>query len=312
MIEDGVFKGVDYHEDVNNFFTNKIMSNNFVLHGIKQEGSDDYPYTIHCTNDYFYLEYTEKYQQLGYRNWGYTLVPKNTPVTYYELQEDGSYLEKTQTLDYTACYGFKQREDGSLFFDFFKGPLEDSGLDYIELDELPEEGEEGVIYIINENGTKVSYEWVQSTNGYEFLLYDNWFNSVGEFAINANYATFYLSGTALASIGSVYFEKSLDEDDLYFSKDSTIIGALAKTLFGWGFQATDTWMDYIKNSKIRINKDENNEIISYDIGLDVMGKLNGSETGLHEISYTIDSFGKGNVQFVEEFLNSTLGGGLYE
>lgn len=319
MIEDGVFKGIEYHEDVYEFLNNKISTNNYILRGIKQQSNSDYesiyPYIIHCTNDYFYLEYNEKFlktlsesDRKKYSNYGYAMIPKNTPITYYELQENGTYLEKTQTLSYTSCYGFKQKEDGTFFFDFFKGPLENSGLEYREVDSLPETGEEGKLYIIEEAGKKVAYEYRETTNGMDYVFYSNWFNSVGDFYINDSIATFYLSGTALSSIGALYFEKSLTQEDEYFSNNITILGALANGLFGWGFQQTDTWMDYVKNSKIRINRNADNEITSYDIGLDIMAKVNGSEAGLNEISYTIDSFGEGNVQSVEDFLATTLGG----
>ena len=88
-------------------------------------------------------------------SYGYALVPKNTPITYYETQTDGTVLEKTQTLSYTSCYGFKKDKNGNFIFDYFKGPLETNGLTYIEVDELPLTGEEGVLYIIEENNKKV-------------------------------------------------------------------------------------------------------------------------------------------------------------
>ena len=99
----------------------------------------------------------------------------------------------------------------------------------------------------------------------------------------------------------------MENENEYYSKDSTIIGALAHSLFGWGFQASNTWMDYIKNSKIRINKDSNNNITSYDVCLDVLATFNEA-IGLHEISYTIDSFGEGNVEKIETFINENIGG----
>ena len=316
----GELKGISYHEEVNDFLNNKINSNNFILRGIKQRTSDGieapYPYEIHCTNDYFYLDYNPEFvDTLTEENkkycvsYGYALVPKNTPITYYETQTDGTVLEKTQTLSYTSCYGFKKDKNGNFIFDYFKGPLETNGLTYKEVDELPLTGEEGVLYIIEENNKKVAYEYRKINDGeYGFAFYSNWFNSVGDFYINDSIATFYLSGTALSSIGRHYFEKSITNENEYYSKNVTIIGALAHSLFGWGFQATNTWMDYIENARIKINKDSNNNIESYDIILDVLAKLNGSSYGIQEVYYTISDFGNGNVEDVEVFLNNYIGG----
>ena len=67
-------------------------------------------------------------------------------------------------------------------------------------------------------------------------------------------------------------------------------------------------MDYIENARIKINKDSNNNIESYDIILDVLAKLNGSSYGIQEVYYTISDFGNGNVEDVEVFLNNYIGG----
>ena len=299
LVTSGDLKGVDYHLDVYDFFNNKMNTNNFVLHGIKQKlngsESDVVPYTIHCTNDYFYLEYEDP----SYTNWGYALVPAYTPITYYENGE-----AKTQTLEYTACYGFKKRSNGSFEFDYFKGPVANSNQLYKEVNELPETGEENTLYIIKENGAKYSYYYSENT----WKLYGEWFNSVSDFYVNESYASFYLSGSALSSIGSLYFEKSLTNEDEYFSKSTEIRGALANGLFGWGFQATNTWMEYTTQANLKINRDSNSNITSYDIGLSLKYYTNGSYAGIGQIYYTIDSFGNGNVPAIDEFLNTTFGG----
>ena len=106
----------------------------------------------------------------------------------------------------------------------------------------------------------------------------------------------------------IILKKSLTNENEYFSTNTTIIGALAHSLFGWGFQATTTWMDYIESSRIRLNKDANNNIESYDIVLDVLAMLNGSSYGIQEVYYTIDSFNNGNIEEVEIFLNNYIGG----
>lgn len=299
LVTSGELKGVDYHSDVYEFFNNKMNTNNFVLHGIKQKlngsESNGIPYTIHCTNDYFYLEYEDP----SYTNWGYALVPAYTPITYYENGE-----AKTQTLEYTACYGFKKRSNGSFEFDYFKGPVANPSQLYKEVNELPETGEENTLYIINENGIKYSYYYSENT----WKLYGEWFNSVNDFYVNESYASFYLSGSALSSIGSLYFEKSLTNEDEYFSKSTEIRGALANGLFGWGFQATNTWMEYTTQANLKVNRDSNNNICSYDIGLSLKYYANGSYAGIGQIYYTIDSFGNGNVPAIDEFLNTTFGG----
>lgn len=307
LVMNGSFKGIDYHEDVYDLLNVKMNTNNFVLHGIKQPNTSLYPYTIHCTNDYFYLEYDKK-NFPNYTNYGFVLIPKGKQVTYYEEDTTGNLNEKTQTLNYTSCYKFKQKEDGSFYYSDFIGPIESDGIKYIEVDSLPEVGQENTLYIVEVNGSKVVYEYRKgSNNTYEYFEYSSWFDSVGDFYINDSIATFYLSGTPLTSIGAHYFEKDLENENVYYSKDSTIMGALANSLFGWGFQASDTWMDYIKNSKIKVNKDDNNNIISYDICLDVLATFNDA-IGLHEISYTVDGFGEGNVDVVDSFIKDSIGG----
>lgn len=315
LVKSGELKGISYHEDMFEFLNNKIKSNNYVLHGVKQRTSDGvespYAYNIHCTNDYFYLEYNSDFvASLSEENkklcisYGYMLVPKGKEITYLDNGE-----EKTQTLDYTSCYRFKKDENGNFYFDLFKGPLETDGLTYKEVDSLPSSGEENVLYIIEENGIKVAYEYREITDGeYGFALYSNWFNSVGDFYINDSIATFYLSGTALSSIGCHYFEKSRTKDNEYYSTNTTIIGAIAHSLFGWGFQPTTTWMDYIQSSRIVINEDDNGNIESYDIVLDVLAMLNGSSYGIQNVYYTVDNFGNGNIEEIDTYLNSTLGG----
>ena len=312
LIVTGKLKGVDYHEDVNDFFTKVMPSNNFVLHGIKQnanilENNDD-PYTIHCTKEYFFLEYSLELQKQGYQNFGYVYFPKNTTVTYKE-DVNGVPMNKTQTLSYSACYSFFQNNNGEFVIDKFIGPTENGATKYKEVDQLPETGDYNTFYIVEENGIKVAYEYREISNGvFGWALYDNWFNSVGDFPINGVMASFYVGSTALAKIGSLYFEQNLKNPNEYYSKDLSVIGVLANGLFGWGFQHTDTWMDFIETAKLKVNKNLTNEILSYDLCLDVRARLNGGEEELHEISYNIDSFGSANVVEVDNFLNKIKGG----
>jgi len=301
----GELKGVKYHNDMYDFFKNKISSNNYVLHGIKQPGSSQYPYTIHCTNNYFFLEY-DSLNYPGFENYGFAIVPKGKEITYYEKDSYGVEQAITKTLNYTSCYKFKQRDDGSFYFTSLIGPLEKDNITYLEVDNLPATGTKNVIYIVEEEGKKVAYEWRDSSKDY-IEYSSSWFNSVGDYPMDNISATFYLSSTPLTTIGPNYYEKDLKEENTYYSDDNGVLSVLANGLFGWGFQSTTTWMDYIKNSKIRVNKDLNNEILSYDICLDVLASYN-DEYALHEIYYTVDSFGEGNVTEIEDFLTTTFGG----
>ena len=301
--------GIDYHKDVNDFFTKVMPSNNFVLHGIKQdanvlEDTGDDPYTIHCTNDYFYLEYSKSLQAQGYQNFGYVYLPKNTTVTFKD-ELNSVPLNKTQTLDYSACYSFYKDNNGEFVMNKFIGPIE-SGIDYIEVDNLPETGKYNTYYIVEENGVKVAYEYREISDGvHGWALYDTWFNTVGDFPINGVMASFYVGSTALTEVGSLYFEQNLNNENEYYSSNLSVIGVLANGLFGWGFQHTDTWMDYIEGSKLRVNKDSSNQVTSYEMCLDV---FNNGDSKIHEISYEIDSFGKGNVIEVDNFINQIIGG----
>ena len=298
LVMNGEITGIEYHNDVYELLNNKINTNNFVLHGIKEPGNSSYPYTIHCTNDYFFLEYDDSYS--GYENYGFAMVPKGKEITYYE-----NGREITQTLNYSSCYKFKQKADGNFYFSTFIGPLETNGEKYIEVDTLPTVGNNNYLYIIEENGEKVVYQWRE--NDSSFFKLSSWFNSIGDYYIDDYIETFYLSSTPLSSIGAYYFEKDLNNENKYYSKDPTITKSLAYSLFGWGFQKDDNWIDFTENAKISVNKDENNNILSYDIGLNFWGTKN-NVYGLYDIYYTIDSFGQGNHEETESFLSNILGG----
>lgn len=308
-VADGSLKGVEYYDDVNDFF-NKVKSNNYVLEGIKQNLStgtvNTYNYTIHCTNDYFFLDYTDS----RYQDWGYALVKKGTTVKYQEQSSSGAIVTKTQKLNYDACYGFAKAEDGSFYFDFFKGPVETDYMKYMEVDELPATGNSATLYIVkNEDGTKDVYEWTQVSDGvYGFALYSKWADSVGDYYINNASATFYLKSSGLCNISKYYFQKNRTKDNAYYTNDNDVLSLLANGLFGWGFQSTTTWMDYVVNANLRVNKTDG-VITSGEIGLDVLASVNGSKESTQEIYYTIKDFGNGNVSEVEDFLNNTLGGG---
>ena len=297
-IEAGTLVGVDYYEDTKAFF-DKTKENNYVLEGIHVKNSNGVltqaPYTIHCTNNYFFLEY----QDDNYTDFGYVLVPENTEVKYKKNGE-----EQTQTLKYAACYGFSKDEEGKLYFDDFMGPVENGDIKYQEVEKLPDQGDENILYIVPDaSGKKVVYEWVADKDGhYHFNRYSDWYDCVGDFYFNNISATFYFSGTILSEIGCHYFEKDLREgyQDEYYSTDSAIMSTLANGLFGWGFQPTTTWMDSIVEARVAVHK-ENSEIASADVGLVVMANYAGTY-GSQNIYYTVKDFGKGSVQEVETFL----------
>ena len=97
-------------------------------------------------------------------------------------------------------------------------------------------------------------------------------------------------------------DKDNDENYQYYSTNSDVLSALANGLFGWGFNESTTWMDYIQYADLKINKDSNNNIVSADIGLSVLHS--GDEELIY---YTIDNFNSTSVSKVETFLNN-LGG----
>ena len=71
-------------------------------------------------------------------------IPEKTKVTYVD-EEKGSI---TQTLNYESCYGYSKNENGELYFDFFKGPIETEDTHYLKVDSLPEKGDSSYLYIV--------------------------------------------------------------------------------------------------------------------------------------------------------------------
>lgn len=306
---EGTLKGVDAYDDVATFF-NKTKSNNFVLEGIKQNLStgaiSNYPRTIYCTNDYFYVSYNEGYE--NYENWGFVLVPKGTEITYdQEVTTDGiNYVTKTfkKSVYYDACYQFKQKADGSFHFTGFVGPIETTSTKYLEVDELPSVGKTDTLYIlVNKDGTKSVYEWIEESG---FVGGSSWIDSVGDVYINGISATFYLSGTPLSDIGAHYFEKDLEKENVYNSSDGSVMSYLANGLFGWGFSDTTTWMSYITNSYLEIIKD-GDDVSGANVGLEVTANVGNNKYETQQIYYTIKDFGKGNKAEIDAFLEGIIG-----
>jgi len=313
-IKNNTLKGVSSYSDIDNFLA-LTETNNYVIEGIRIKGAsgDTLPsYRIHLTSSYFYLEYLE-YDTNGniiestYSNWGYAFIKKGQEITLNELDSEGNTTTSTiGPLNYDACFGFSKTSNGFIF-DFFKGPVESETQKYLEVDELPIEGDSNYLYIVNnaETNTKEVYEWIEidgTTNEMGFSKYSNWYDNVGDFPINDASASFYLTGTSgLTKLGSHFYEKYIDKDNSYYSTSNDILSMLANGLFGWGFQETTTWMSYIENSFIEIEKDSNNDIEKANIGLGVKASINGGAFSTQNIYYTYNFTNSGMVDELESF-----------
>lgn len=308
-VTNGELKGVDYHEDVYDALTNVVSQNNYVLHGINIISSTGTTttgaYDIYCNQDYFLVDYKDP----SYYDWGFVLVPANKEITYRNYNPStGSYEDVTQTLTYDAFYGFRKDYDGTFYFDFFKGPVETDTTKYLYVTSLPTVGEKGILYILDDGtGVPNVYEWVELIEGtYGYKFYSTWYDTVGDAYINDMSATFYLSSSGLCDIGSYYFEKDNTKENVYYSKDTSVLGTLANGLFGWGFQQTTTWISYVNNSQMTLYKDSLGEINKIDIGLYVRASIGGGAFDNQYIYYTMDNFGNAQVSDVEAFLNGII------
>lgn len=300
LLVNGKLKGVDYFDDVNTFFA-ASKNNNYTLSGPTGEYTAVAPYTIYCTNDYFYLEYAEEYS--SYDNYGYTFVKKGNTINVRNYDENGEWDGTTTpyTLNYDACFEFKKDENGDLYYALFVGPIENEDVSYLEVETLPEIGEENILYIVEEDDKKVVYEWKEQSDGsYVFSLYSSWYTTVGDFYINTGAATFYLDSMGLCDYAYMLYEKedySSEDEHSYVSHDSDVISGLANGLFGWGFQTSTTWMDYIVDSKLKVNLDGGNNLVSAKIGLTI------THDGIDEyLYYSMSDFGTTSNSDVESFL----------
>ena len=301
----GTIDGRDYHEDVKKFL-DLTMQNNYKIEGIFETMTTGqqtkYPQNYYCTNDYFYIEYLDEYATY-YPNWGYVLVPAGKTVTYYDFENGVKGKAHTQTLNYDACYRFTEYED-SYIFDLFKGPVQVDNTEYLKVDELPTVGDPNVFYIVYNNETNENevYVYTQDSKGnYYFMLYSKWFNTVGDFYINNEAATFYLSSTATGHYGANYFEKNVEKENSYFSKDATVITDLSSSIFGWGWNDSNTWMDYCIGATLNIEKEKYSGISSANLGVQIELK-----DEVKEMYYTFKDFGTTSVPEVEEFLKGVL------
>ena len=306
-------EGVLEQEEITDFST-LVNQNNFTLEGItltEPSGAvSSTSTTIYCTNDYFLYDFKDT----KYKDFGFAFIKANTEVPVYSYDEEGN-LSSTPTMvshTYDGCYEFERGSDGSIYFVRFIGPVENENTKYVYVDELPATGEAGYLYIYEnpETGVTNVYEWAEVDGKYKWNLYSEWYDTVGDFYVYNYGATFYLSSTAFTALAPSLFEKSNPGDansHAYFTANMDIASALANGLFGWGFQATTTWMDYITNAYLTINYDSSETIESVDLGLGVMASVGGGLMGEQKISYNFSDFGSTSVTAVEEVLNGLYG-----
>ena len=308
--KNGTLKGVASYSNIQSAL-NQFNSNNFTIHGLTitnpNNQVENRNATIYCTNDYFLYDYSSENNASGWNDFGFAFVKRNKPVQIEAKNQDGTYENsRVSTLDYDAAYEFEIDPDGNYHFVNIIGPLESETTDYMCVEELPATGETNVLYIVpdNENGGYDVYEYLETTGGeYSFAFIQDWYDSIGDFYVYNTGATFYPSATILPIFGSMLFEKddmSLTETTSYHSTNSDIISALANGIFGWGFQPTTTWMDYILQANLDFTYD--NSIVNLiTLSLDVFATVNGV-TGIHNVAYNFDNFGVTNHQNTSEFL----------
>jgi len=313
-LEAGSLKGVDYHEDVQAFFQ-KAALDDYVIEGIKVKGKsgDSKPaYRIHLNPSYFYLEYLD-YDDAGqeipsssYANWGYAYLEKGQEIT---ISKDDGETEVIGPLSYDACFGFVKAGE-SFAFDFFKGPVETETVKYKEVDALPATGESSYLYIVPnaETGEREVYEWIEidgTTGEMGFSKYSSWYEDVGAFPINDASATFYLSGSSgLTELGAHFFEEDTSSESSYYASSSDILTLLANGLFGWGFQSTTTWMSYVTNAYLTVQKDASGALSGGEIGLGINASVDGGAYTEQRIVYSYDFEASGKVAEVEDFFSS--------
>ncbi len=311
LINNNQLHGVDYHEDMYDLLHEKIGGNNYVLEGTKVKGdSTIHRYNIHCTENYFYVKYSDVYAKQGYKDFGFALVKKNTPVTYKTLNDSNKVVTINQTLNYDACYVFEKDDNGNFYFSDFIGPIEND-LKFIEVDNLSDISsyEKNTYYIVNENGIKKAYEYKEVSNGvYDITYIMDWFDSIADFPINDVSASYYFTSNGFVEYAPMFYEQDLKDSTLYHCSDTDVLSILANGLFGWGFMSTTTWMEYITESRIKINKNDSNNILSANIAIGINASVNGGNYVEQEVYYEIKDFNTANIDVVDDFLSTYMGG----
>lgn len=311
----GTLNGVKYHSDVLSFF-DLAAENNYVLTGprVKENGllAEEYNFKVNCTEDYFFIDYIDE----TYEDWGYMYIPSGNEIR-YTTSEGGSYVLNNA---YDSCFGYYRNSSGEYAFDSFIGPVSEE-YTFIAIDgydNLPETGDESYYYIVKNatTGENSVYIWTvvetdaegNDVYGYE-VFSSYWYSNVGQFYINDASATFYISSQAsLLGSAQYYYEQSLTDENYYTTSNSTITSSLANGLFGWGFQQTTTWMDYVNYSFLRINKNSAGEIESAELGLNVSAIRSGTSVSL-DVYYEISDFGNANIDVIDTFYNNHVNNG---
>lgn len=312
VLNDGL-KGVNEYLEIREI-SNLINENNFTLSGIILEENNGQvssaTATVYCANDYFLYDFVSE----KYRDFGFAFIKANTEVPVYFYNELGQMAETATltTYAYDACYEFERMSDGSIRFVDFIGPVENESTHYVYVDTLPEKGETGYLYITKDPETGVTnvYEYVEVNGQYRWNVYSEWYDTVGDFYVYNYGATFYLGSTAFTALAPQLFEKAVPGDPNSYefkTANMDITSALANGLFGWGFQGTTTWMDYITNAYLSINYTENKTLESFDLGLGVMASVGGGISGEQKIHYNFSNFGSTSVKEVEDLLSSLYG-----
>ncbi len=296
-----------------------LKGNNFTINGIKTivdgEVQTDGVWTIYCTNDYFLADYHDEYNAQGYVDFGYAYIDENVPVEIYE-NGDLTSTPVTSQLSYEACYEFRVDSEGNIYFVNCVGPIETESTKYLTVSSLPLTGQAGYLYIVDDgSGSKIVYEWVEQKDGtFTWSQYSSWNTSVGEFYLSSDLSgtTFYPGVGGFTQLAPIYYERvdRSDENETNFVTDaSEITSTLAGSIFGWGFQESTTWQDYVTDAYFDIFYDGNNQNIeSVDISLGVTASVGGS-FGVQYISYNYSEFGTTSVSSLEEAFEGMLVGG---
>lgn len=305
----GALKGVAYYQDVATLFEDKLSKNNYTIKDITLEtetGTNPGTFSAYITDKYFLIDFDDQYNQSGYTDWGRMILPANTEVDLYDLTT--MEVKETISKEYSSIYEFAYI-DGKVYFTSFVGPNEINGAKYIEvateedLAKLPEsELSESNIYIVVETNKAYVYGEIDGSTGeMGFIFYDDWFATPGDTFINGS-ATFYTSSTIFQELGRYYFEKDTHEDNHYYSRKDDVIYAIASTLFGYGFQATTTWIDYIYQTDLIVEKNDE-DITGAKLSVSFQGP-DGDST----YSYHFTDIGTTNVADITDAYNTLLGG----
>ena len=304
-------KGVESYSNIEEGMR-KLNGNNFTIRGIKLLEANGTTHeataTIYATNDYFVYDFVDP----TYADFGFALIKPNVEVPVYGKDATtGELLDEPEMMSvaYDACYEFEVMSNGTYKFTNFIGPVENESIHYVYVDKLPQEGESGTLYITedisNETDDLMVYEYIEVNGKMQWSLYSTWYDTVGDFYLYNYGATLYPGSTVFTALAPKLFEKvdpSKESETNYKSSNADIVSAVSTGLFGWGFQPTTTWLDYVEDATLSLNYTEN-ALTSIDIGVYITADV-GSGTGAQHISYNYSNFGTTKVEKFEEYLST--------